>query len=66
MLMPMHHLVHAPLTLKATECFQGMADKLQEACFAERRRLEPELRPYFRVLEHDSEELQQEIPPPRI
>lgn len=62
MLTPMHHLVHEPLTREATECFCGMADKLREACFAERRRLEPELRPYFRVLEHDSEELQQEIP----
>ncbi len=66
MLIPMHHSVHAPLTRKATECFRGMADKLREACFAERRGLEPELRPYFRVLEHGSEELQQEIPPPRI
>jgi hypothetical protein len=63
-LMPMHHSVHAPLDREATECFRGMADKLREACFAERRRLESELRPYFRVL--DSAELQQEIPPPRI
>ena len=64
MLLPMHHSVHAPLTGEATERFRVMADKLREACFAERRRLEPELRPYFRVLEHDSEELQRELPPP--
>jgi hypothetical protein len=63
-LIPMHDQVHAPLTLKATECFQGMADKLRELCFAERLRLEPELRPYFRVLDRNSEELQREISPP--
>jgi hypothetical protein len=60
MLMPMHHLVHEPLTREATECFHGMADKLRKACFAERRRIEPELTPYLRAVKHDSEELQQE------
>jgi hypothetical protein len=66
MLIPVHHSVHAPLTREATERFGGMADKLQEACFAERQRLEPELRPYFRVVELDSEALRQEIPRPQI
>jgi len=68
MLVPMHYSVHASLTLEATQSFQGMADKLREACFAERRRLELELRRYFRVVEveHNGEELQQEIPPPTI
>ena len=54
-LIPMHQSVHAPLTREATECLRDMTDKLQEKCFTERRRLEPELRPYFRVIDKPAE-----------
>jgi hypothetical protein len=51
-MIPLHHSVHAPLTREATQRLRDMAGKLQEECFGERRRLEPELRPHFRVVEY--------------
>jgi hypothetical protein len=40
-----------------TEQFAIMCDKLREACFEERLRFEPELKPYLPVVEIDEEEL---------
>ncbi len=57
-LVPLCHYVHAPLMGDATEQFRVMCDKLMEACFDERLRLEPELKPYLQVIEPDSEELE--------
>jgi hypothetical protein len=56
-LVPLTHDVHAPLTLDATKQFPGVCFKSREACFVERLRLEPELRPYLEVVEPDPEEL---------
>jgi len=60
------HSVHAPLDREHTELLTGMTGKLLEACFAERCRLEPELKPYFRVVEHSSEALEGEIATPGV
>ena len=57
-LVPLHHDVHAPLTRDATKQFRVICDKLREACFDERLRLEPEVRPYLEVIEPDEEELE--------
>jgi hypothetical protein len=57
-LVPLQNEVHAPLDMNATERFRVMCDKLQEACFDERMRLEPELKPYLDVVEPDSQELE--------
>ena len=56
-LWPAHHDVHAPLMRDATVQFRVMCYKLGEACFDERLRLEPELKPYLEVIEPDYEEL---------
>ena len=56
-LVPMHNAVHAPLTREATEQVQGMCNKLREACFEERRRLESDLKPHLSVVEFDASEL---------
>lgn len=56
-LVPVHRDVHASLTRDAAKKFQGMCIKLREACFEERLRLEPELRPYLEVVEPDLKEL---------
>ncbi|MEK6666325.1 MAG: hypothetical protein AABZ20_07870 [candidate division NC10 bacterium] len=56
-LIPMFNSAHAPLTREVTEKFKTMCDKLREACFEERLRLEPELKPYLPVVEYDEEEL---------
>ena len=58
LLTPIHNYTHAPLAREATEQLQAIADKLREACFEERRRLEPVLKPHFRVIEYDEAELQ--------
>lgn len=55
-LIPMFSYAHAPLTREVTEKFSAMCDKLREACFEERRRLEPELKRYLPVVEYDEEE----------
>jgi hypothetical protein len=57
MLVPLHYDVHGPLTPDANKKFQGICHKLREACFDERQRLEPELKPYLEVDEPDYEEL---------
>lgn len=57
LLMPMLNYAHAPLTREVTEKFAVMCGKLREACFEERLRLEPELKPYLPVVEYDEEEL---------
>ncbi len=54
---PMFNYAHAPLTRAVTEQFVVMCDKLREACFEERVRLEPELKPYLPVIEYDEEEV---------
>ena len=41
--LPRFNYVHAPLTRDFTEKFRTMCDKLREACFTERMRLEPEI-----------------------
>jgi hypothetical protein len=56
-LVPMFASPHAPLTRVVTEKFSEMCVKLREACFAERLRLESELKPYLPVLEFDEDEL---------
>lgn len=58
-LVPMFNYAHAPLTRTATEKLSAMAGKLREACFEERLRLEPELKPYLPIVEYDEEQLQQ-------
>ncbi|MBI4401020.1 MAG: hypothetical protein HY581_05260 [Nitrospirae bacterium] len=56
-LVPMFNYAHAPLTRAVTEQFATMCHKLREACFEERLRLEPELKPYLPVVEVDEQEL---------
>jgi hypothetical protein len=56
---PLHNDVHAPLTPTATELLGRMCGKLMAWCWDERLRLEPELTPYFRIVEYDSGELEQ-------
>ena len=56
-LVPVHNDVHAPLTRDATKHFHVMCEKLREACFDERLRLESELKPYIQIIEPDGEEL---------
>ncbi|MDO8477824.1 MAG: hypothetical protein Q7W02_16830 [Candidatus Rokubacteria bacterium] len=56
-LFPVFNDAHAPLTREATERFLGMCRKLMKACFDERLRLEPELRPYLPVVECSEEDL---------
>jgi hypothetical protein len=56
-LLPMHHDVHAPLTREAMIVLNGMCIKLREAMFAERLRLEPEVKPYLQIVEYDEKEL---------
>jgi len=56
-LFPLFSAPHAPLLRSAVEMFTGMCNKLLEACFAERERLERELAPYLPVVKPDPEEL---------
>ena len=58
-LVPMFNYAHAPLTRNATETLHDMSDKLVEACFAERERLEAELTPYLPVVEVDEEAMRE-------
>lgn len=59
MLVPMFTAAHAPLTKETTQIVSGMAGKLMDACFAERLRLEPELKPHLRVVEVDDRLVQE-------
>lgn len=52
-LVPLHHGVHRPLTLDATRRFHRLAGRLREAVFAERERLEAELRPHLPAIDFD-------------
>lgn len=56
-LVPMFNYAHAPLGRTVTEKFSAMCNKLMEACFEERVRVEPELKPYLPVVEYDEDEL---------
>jgi hypothetical protein len=58
MLVPVHHDIHAPLTREGTGQFRIMCNKLMEACFEERIRLEPELMPFLKVIQPDDAELE--------
>lgn len=57
LLVPMFNYAHAPLTRAVTEQLSAMCGKLREACFEERLRLEPELKPYLEVVEFNEEQL---------
>ena len=49
-LVPQFDAPHAHLLRAVIEMFSGMCDKLREACFDERERLEDELAPYLPVV----------------
>ena len=57
MLVPSFTYAHAPLIRSAVEHPENMADKLREACFAERERLEAELGHLLPVVSQDLDEL---------
>lgn len=57
-LVPLFSAPHAHLLRPAIEMLSGMCNKLREACFEERERLEHELAPYLPVVKPDPDELQ--------
>ncbi len=59
-LAPVHHDVHAPLLPEAMRTLHGMCTKLREAMFAERQRLEAELKPHLPVVEYSDEEVERQ------
>ena len=54
-LMPLHHGIHEPFLKEPTERICRLAEKQMETCFAERERLEEELKPYIPVVENNAE-----------
>ena len=60
MLVPSFNYVHSPLLPKVVEQVKDMSNKLREACFEERQRLEPEVKPYLAVVEYDEEEVRRQ------
>lgn len=60
MLIPSFDYVHSPLLPEVVEQVKAMSDKLREACFEERQRLEAEVKPYLAVVEYDEEEVRRQ------
>ncbi len=52
-LVPAHRGVHRPLLLEPTIRLSRLAEKMREACFRERVRLEEELKPYLPRVDSD-------------
>lgn len=52
-LIPSFAYVHAPLLREVVQQVEIMARKLREACFAERERLEPELKAFLPVVDYE-------------
>lgn len=63
-LIPSFVYVHSPFLREVVQEIEGMATKLMDACFAERERLELELKPYLPVVTDDEDELRRGAPLP--